>query len=111
VFAELFCFANACCCHHHCCCVQTRDNFDATRDKTESLMKKMLEVRQMVNTAIHVTAATMFVVADRGVHCLILNSLCVVYLSCKTAFNHIIFIILWNDCIWHAYKILRENRQ
>jgi len=43
VFAELFCFANACRCHHHCCRVQTRENFNATRDKTESLMKKMLE--------------------------------------------------------------------
>jgi hypothetical protein len=73
-------------------------------------MKKMLEVRQTVNIAIHVTAATMFMVADQCV-CLILNSPCVVYLSCKTAFNHIIFIMLWNDCIWHAYKILSENRQ
>jgi len=50
VFAELFCFANACCCHHY-CCLQTRENFNETRDKTESLMKKMLEVRQTVNTS------------------------------------------------------------
>jgi len=40
-------------------------------------MKKMLEVRQMVNTAMHVTTTTMFIVAYQDVRPSILNSFCV----------------------------------
>jgi hypothetical protein len=65
VFAELFCLPmHAAATISAAVCVQTRENFNATRDKTESLMKKMLEVRQTVNTVM-CDNCTMFVVDDK----------------------------------------------
>jgi len=41
-------------------------------------MKKMLEVRQTVNTTLHVTTATMCIGAYQDVYLSVLNSFCVI---------------------------------